>query len=93
MFRYNYKGKEIFIRFTSHTKNRNVNKDYLYSKIISICDKIIDASHGTSFIVEDDKGGFAVGTVQHGELTVISIHHLVEHTQIYLEKREAKKPS
>ncbi|MEH7384752.1 hypothetical protein V7147_04945 [Bacillus sp. JJ1521] len=93
MFRYNYKGKDIFIRFTSHTKHMNINKDYLYNKIISICDNIMDAGHGTSFIVEDDKGRFAVGTVQHGELTVISIHNLVEHTQIYLEKREAKKPS
>ncbi|MEH7236498.1 hypothetical protein [Bacillus sp. JJ1562] len=93
MFRYNINGKEIIIRFTSHTKNMNVNKDFLYIKIISICDNIMDADHGTSFIVEDDDGRFAVGTVQHGELTVISIHHLVEHTQMYLENREAKEPS
>ncbi len=71
----------------------NVNKDYLYHKIISICDKILIAGHGTSFIVEDDKGRFAVGTVQHGEVTVISIHHFVDHTQIHLDNREAKKPS
>src|SRR5690348_7308167 len=93
MFRYNYDGKEIIIRFTFHTKNTNVNKDYLYKKLTSICDKIIDAEHGTSFIVDDDKGHFAVGTVQHGELTVITIHHLVEYTQMYLESKEAKKPS
>ncbi|MDR4888629.1 hypothetical protein RGU12_14030 [Fredinandcohnia sp. QZ13] len=93
MFRYNYNGKELIIRFTSQTKNMNLNKDDLYNKIISICDKILDADHGTSFIVEDDEGRFAVGTVQHGELTVISIHHLVEQTQMYFQRREAKKPS
>ncbi|MEH7381917.1 hypothetical protein V7138_15765 [Bacillus sp. JJ1533] len=93
MFRHNYNGKEIIIRFTSHTSNMIVNKDYLYNKIISICDSIMDADHGTSFIVEDDKGRYAVGTVQHGELSVISIHHIVEHTHFYLEKRTAKRPS
>lgn len=93
MFRYMYNGKEIIIRFTSHTKNKNVNKDYLYQKMISIFDKITGADNGTSFIVEDEQGRLAVGTVQHGELTVISIHHLVEHSQMYLDKREAKRPS
>ncbi|MEH7224369.1 hypothetical protein V7112_11240 [Bacillus sp. JJ1566] len=93
MFRYNYHGKEIIIRFISHPQNLNVSKDYLYNKIISICDKIMDADHGTSFIVEDDEGRFAVGTVQHGDLTVISIHHIVEQKQMYLNIREAKRPS
>ncbi|THE15169.1 hypothetical protein E1I69_02315 [Bacillus timonensis] len=93
MFRYNYNGKELIIRFVSQTKNINLNKDDLYNKIISIRDKILDADQGTSFIVEDDQGRLAVGTVQQGELTVISIHHLVEQTQVYLQRREAKKPS
>jgi len=93
MFRYNYNGKELIIRFASQTKNISLNKDDLYNKIISIRDKILDADHGTSFIVEDDQGRLVVGTVQQGELTVISIHHLVEQTQVYLQRREAKKPS
>lgn len=93
MFRYNFHGNEIIIRFTSHTKNMKVNKEYLYHKIITICDKIMGAEHGSSFIVEDDEGRLAVGTVQHGQLTVISIQHIVEHTQMYLEGNVAKKPS
>lgn len=71
----------------------NVNKDYLYKKINSICDNIMDADYGTSFIVEDDEGRVAVGTVQHGEITVISIHHIVEHSHMFLKQSEAKRPS
>ncbi|WP_010283964.1 hypothetical protein [Bacillus timonensis] len=92
MFRYNYHGTEIIIRFTSHIKNMKVNKDYLYQKIISICDELMGTEHGSSFIVEDDEGRLAVGTVQHGELTVISIHHIVDHTKLYFGMN-AKKPS
>ncbi|WP_077618525.1 hypothetical protein [Bacillus sinesaloumensis] len=93
MFRYDYNGKEIIIRFTLNMKNKEINKDYIYRKIISICDKMMDANHGTSFIIEDDKGRLAVGTVQHRELSVISIHHIIDHTQMYIDRIEAKKPS
>lgn len=93
MFRHNYNGKEIIIRFTSNSKSIKVNKDFLYKKIVSICESIMTADHETPFIVEDDQGRLAVGTVQHGDLTVISIHHIVEHSHMYLQRNEVKKPS
>src|SRR5690554_2808825 len=92
MFRHNYNGKEIIIRFTSKSISTKVNKDYLYKKIVAICEYIMAADHETPFVVEDDQGRLAVGTVQQGELTVISIHHIVEHSHMFLE-REVKKPS
>ncbi|WP_453995589.1 hypothetical protein [Bacillus nitroreducens] len=93
MYRFKYDEKEMIIRFTSFSKNKHVNKDYLYRKIVSISDNIMDANHGTSFIVEDDIGRLVVCTVQHGEISVISIHHIIDQAQIYTERREAKKPS
>ncbi|WP_449536663.1 hypothetical protein [Ferdinandcohnia sp. Marseille-Q9671] len=88
MFRYTDNGKDIFIRFSSSTKNKKLNKEYLFQKIISISDTIFQAEHGTSFIVEDEEGRLAVGTVQRGQLTVITIQHIVDHNHLYLEKKE-----
>ena len=93
MFRHNYNGKEIIIRFTSNSNSTKVNKDFLYKKILSICESIMSADHETPFIVEDDQRCLAVGTVQHGDLTVISIHHIVEPLHMYLQINEVKKPS
>ncbi|MGN7299546.1 hypothetical protein [Ferdinandcohnia sp. SAFN-114] len=53
----------------------------------------MSADHETPFIVEDDQRRLAVGTVQHGDLTVISIHHIVEPLNMYLQINEVKKPS
>lgn len=93
MYRHNYNGKEIIIRFTSNLRSTKISKDYLYKKIVSICESILTADHETPFIVEDDQGRLAVGTVQHGDLTVISIHYIVEQSHMYLQRHEVKKPS
>ncbi|MFT4414138.1 hypothetical protein ACLM5H_09780 [Fredinandcohnia humi] len=87
MYRFGYKGQEIIIRFTSHASNSN--KEYVYKKIASILDEIIGADNGTSFIVEDDKRRLVVGEIQKGELIVISIQHIVETTQIFIEKKSS----
>lgn len=85
MYRYTYNGQEVIIRFTSTTQKIDSNKEFLYRKIMSISDNIIDADHGTSFVIVDDIGRFVVGTVERGELLVISVRHIVDKNHVFVE--------
>ncbi|MFS0863305.1 hypothetical protein [Fredinandcohnia sp. 179-A 10B2 NHS] len=85
MYRFTYNGQEVIIRFTSTTQKIDNNKEFLYKKIMSISDKIINAAHGTSFVIVDDIGRLVVGTVERGELLVISVRHIIDKNNVFVE--------
>lgn len=82
MYRTTVKGKEVIITLSPKLRKEVTNRDALYEAVLTVTERILQTKQMT-FAVNNEKFGLIIGEVQHGEVTVFAVEHIIPRENIF----------
>lgn len=82
MYRTVVKGKEIIITLSPKLRKEVTNRNALYEAVLTVIERVLQTKQVT-FAVNNEGFGLIIGEVQHGEVTVFAVEHIIPRDNIF----------